>query len=1171
MIKLFRRRAARWLLIVCFVGIPIFIIFNSLDFGGNTSTKLLHSSLKTRFTDSKHRNLNKVFAPPDTCPRIGEASADINTLEVFKNFNFQPPWASLRSFWDQKFEERYLLRKTKHKNLPLKVFLMFWSHNDPGWLKTAEEYYTLQTGPILRNMVKKLTEFKRLTFTWTEMSYLSMYWDRATSDEKRVLKELIDENRLEITTGGWVMTDEASVHLYAMIDQLIEGHQWLRHHLGVAPESGWSVDPFGHGATVPYLLRASGLEQMIIQRIHFAWKEWLAAQQAGDFLWRQGWDASSEADILCHNMPYDIYSIKHTCGPHHEICLAFDFRKIHGELTEFSVRATEIDANNIRDKATTLVEEYRRTASLFPHNVVLVPVGDDFRFDHSQEWDQQFKNYEKLVDYVNGNKDIYNADIKFGTVKDYFKAVREWTKDFPTLQGDFFVYSDVFSDGEPAYWSGYFTTRPFWKSFTRETEAVLRNAEILYTFAYQKARQANNKRYEDLLKLTYKDMVISRRNLAAFQHHDAITGTSKIRVTQDFGLKLYESFTRARKIQALAVQSLIDAKSESDNGPLVSKYSLDDGIFVLHARDRAKYDQLTQQVPIYVQTDGRKIVIFNSHAHRRVEPVYVLVKHSDVVVTDSDGNPVRIQVNPVWNMTKGSPNLLVSSTQYELILLADLAPLSLTTYYLKRNADQSPVSLKTSVYCNFVGNRDAVVDNFKVQIVPDGDVQLENPRFRLLFSGNTKLLKRVFDKRSGKERKVQLQFGQYATAPYQSGAYLMKILRKPVHPDLGSIPKKKVEQPVDSLGRFVPGEEGLPFIDPNAVPRVIITSGLLESEITVIFDRHLLYSMRVYHAVESPTVDAIKFTTLVNLADKPDPHSESQRFNFNGIDAFVRFVTDVDNGEKPVFYSDANGYQMMKREKIDAIKVEGNYYPATTAAFIQDPSMRFTVLTSHSRGVTSLRPGELELALDRRSKSDDSRGMGEGVTDNVLTRADGWLLLEERSGGGGDAGGGGGAGKYSDVALSFPAQHLSDGLLYAPAVYVLDTAEDVRPKANEMDFLPLLQVELLQRSEPLSCDVHLLTLRTTADVRGNFSEPGKEALMVVQRKGFSCSYGTLSGVPCAVVETAAVYSNADLGEAQVDHVEETTLTGMESRGKLSGISALKLGPMELKSLKISFV
>lgn len=79
-----------------------------------------------------------------------------------------------------------------------------------------------------------------------------------------------------------VMTDEANVHVFAMLDQLIEGHQWLKDNLNYTPTTGFSIDPFGHGSTVPYLLAASGLKGTIIQRIHYAWKQFLARNQFGN-------------------------------------------------------------------------------------------------------------------------------------------------------------------------------------------------------------------------------------------------------------------------------------------------------------------------------------------------------------------------------------------------------------------------------------------------------------------------------------------------------------------------------------------------------------------------------------------------------------------------------------------------------------------------------------------------------------------------------------------------------------------------------------------------------------------------------------------------------------------------------------------------------------------------
>lgn len=647
-----------------------------------------------------------------------------------------------KEYWDRGFEERYEAQKKDKQRPPLKVIVVPHSHNDPGWLKTFYNYFQSDSRQILNLLVTKMQEYKDMTFIWSEISFLQLWWDQAHPTKQRALKRLVNSGRIEITTGGWVMTDEANVHIYPMLDQLIEGHQWLKNNLNVTPKVGWSIDPFGHGSTVPYLLSGAQFEGAIIQRIHYAWKEWFARQQSGDFIWTPYWrTANDHGKLLTHNMPFDIYSIKGSCGPHPSICLNFDFRKIPGEYTEYSLKAQYITDENLEEKAELLLEQYARTASLFPHNVALIPVGDDFRYNKEREVDQQYRNYKKLISHIMANKRLYNVDIKFGTPSDYFAAIRERMgseKAFPSFKGDFFVYSDIFSEGRPAYWSGYFTTRPYYKLLSAELEHNLRAAEILFTIAYNTARQLH---HDDAIKIyekNYEQIIHARRNLGLFQHHDAITGTSKAAVMRDYAMRLFDSTQNMVKMQEACVELLLQNSSSHQHGFLISEF------------ERDNFSKLPRKMPIQLMypsatgsdeaasasgttntgndlDDGdaespvplaknaeASFVVFNALTQRRIEIVTLRVQQPNVRIYNERGVELKhIQINPVWNITDAyeqqgfnampqsniGARIRTSRRQYEVMFVAELEPLSLTTYRVQVDEFNYKRNIAT-IYCD---------------------------------------------------------------------------------------------------------------------------------------------------------------------------------------------------------------------------------------------------------------------------------------------------------------------------------------------------------------------------------------------------------------------------------------------------------------------------------------
>jgi alpha-mannosidase II len=97
--------------------------------------------------------------------------------------------------------------------------------------------------------------------------------------------------------------------------------------------------------------------------------------------------------------------------------------------------------------------QYRKKRTAFSHNVLLVPLGDDFKYKSLDMTRKIFDNYQMLFDYINSDPSL-DTSIRFGTLSDYFKALHKQQQSsalsYPSYHGDFFTYNDRDND----YWSG---------------------------------------------------------------------------------------------------------------------------------------------------------------------------------------------------------------------------------------------------------------------------------------------------------------------------------------------------------------------------------------------------------------------------------------------------------------------------------------------------------------------------------------------------------------------------------------------------------------------------------------------------------------------------------------------------------------------------------------------
>ncbi|NXN06479.1 MA2A1 mannosidase, partial [Indicator maculatus] len=596
-------------------------------------------------------------------------------------------------------------------------------------------------------------------------------------------------------------------------------------------------------------------------------------------------------------------------------------------------------------RAWMILDQYRKKSKLFRTKVLLAPLGDDFRYAESSEWDQQYQNYQKLFDYMNSHPD-WHVKAQFGTLSDYFEALRKESNlgekhsnsFFPVLSGDFFTYADR----DHHYWSGYFTSRPFYKRLDRVLESYLRAAEILYSLAL--AESSKNEMMSSFPSVNnYKLLIEARRNLGLFQHHDAITGTSKDWVVVDYGTRLFHSIMNLKKVIIDSAHILI----LKDKGA----YSYDTSTPFLKMDDvQSSQDSLPRKTIIKLTSQPRYLLVYNPMEQERFSVVSVNVNSPRVKLLSPLGKPVTVQISAVWD---GATT--VSHEAYQISFVAHLPPLGLGVYQLLEVQSSESVLADYTIYVK--NSRQEKLDRlFKIKEMENSvdNIILENSYMKLWFSGMSGLLEKINTKEDDKNHQMKMEFAWYGTTSNRdkSGAYL-----------------------------FLPDGDAKPYIftDP---PIIRVAHGRIFSEV-VCFFHHVTHTMRLYK-VQGLEGQSLEVSNIVDI-----------RGEYNR-ELAMRISSDINSQNR--FYTDLNGYQIQPRLTMSKLPVQANIYPMTTMAYIQDVGIRLTLHSAQSLGVASMKNGQLEVIMDRRLMQDDNRGLGQGVQDNKITANLFRLLLERRHG-----------------------------------------------------------------------------------------------------------------------------------------------------------------------------
>ena len=479
------------------------------------------------------------------------------------------------------------------------------------------------------------------------------------------------------------------------------------------------------------------------------------------------------------------------------------------------------------------------------------------------------------------------------------------------------------------FWTGYFTSRPYLKGYIRKASTIYYSISKYHSMN----KLINDNEYIND-NITISNLNELRNVVALNQHHDAITGTSKTYVSDDFIQKIQNNVNNVEtnlkkniekefniKIGKICYNNYIVNQNNCSNQFLISKNS---------KNDKIKIGLLNPSFSMGINKVLINIEILDSKLFYDVEGIksdFFCVDEKNLNNIEYYNYDNKCFLNFFYEFKKGE--------DIGYIILKKLTKGKKKNDYYILDKINSKKSIK------LINNKNDKVINIKSLIFYPKQLEFDLEYY-------------------SKKNLKKINFSYYDGMYYVNagtcidGAYLFSPYNK--------FPEKIDIDLKNSF--YFKGNLGITFVTRN-----------IDASFTFFTIYYNPFFIKVDH-----------------IFDNIEKSYFLRRFSFGYSFVLKTNINNIDSkNNKPIFYTDANGIEMIQR-KVDIFpfkettdyKVGGNFYPVTSSISIKDENNNdddniVSVFNDRPQAGTGLLPGSIALVIQRMSYLADNKGLDENL------------------------------------------------------------------------------------------------------------------------------------------------------------------------------------------------